>query len=93
MSSFTSTDKAIVLQCRCLNHLFTKIRDKNTTRKDFVTYSRRLMRVICEEGIACLNPGMDAQGKKNICCVAEESRSTYVIYFNTCLCEHTMYCC
>lgn len=58
MSSFVSTDKAIVLQCRCLNHLFTKIRDQNTTRKEFVTYSRRLMRVICEEGIACLAPGV-----------------------------------
>lgn len=37
-------------------HLFTKIRDRSTNRSDYVTYSRRLMRVICEEGIACLDP-------------------------------------
>ena len=35
-----------------------KIRNKDTPRRDFVTYSKRLMRVICEEGIACLNPRM-----------------------------------
>jgi uracil phosphoribosyltransferase len=68
MSSFTSTDKAIVLQCRCLNHLFTKIRDERTTRKDFVTYSRRLMRVICEEGIACLEPGVYQHDNKYCNC-------------------------
>jgi uracil phosphoribosyltransferase len=44
------------LQCLCLKHLFTKIRDRETNRSDYVKYSRRLMRVICEEGIACLDP-------------------------------------
>lgn len=51
-----SNPNVIELQCRCLQHLFTKIRDQDSSRADFVKYSRRLMRVICEEGIACLDP-------------------------------------
>jgi uracil phosphoribosyltransferase len=41
----------IVPNLKCLLHLFTKIRDKNTNKVDFVQYSKRLMSIICEEGL------------------------------------------
>lgn len=44
---------------KCLRYLFTKIRDRNTSRMDFVKYSDRLMSVLCEEG---LSYAVDAQG-------------------------------
>lgn len=41
---------------KCLKHLFTRIRDKNTERIEFTSYANRLMRVICEEGLAYIQP-------------------------------------
>lgn len=38
-----------------LKHLFTKIRDTNTTKVDFVRYSNRLMHILCEEGLSYIN--------------------------------------
>jgi uracil phosphoribosyltransferase len=46
----------IVLQSKALVPLFTKIRDRDTSSKDFVTYSKRIMRLLAEEAIAYL-PG------------------------------------
>ena len=48
----------IVLQSKALLPLFTKIRDRDTSSKDFVTYSKRIMRLLAEEAIATL-PGDD----------------------------------
>jgi uracil phosphoribosyltransferase len=48
----------IVLQSKALVPLFTKIRDRDTSSKDFVTYSKRIMRLLAEEAIAYL-PGND----------------------------------
>ena len=42
----------IVLQSKALVPLFTKIRDRDTSSKDFVTYSKRIMRLLAEEAIA-----------------------------------------
>ena len=60
MSSSSSTSfpssNVIQLSCLSLNHLFTVIRNKETKREHFVRYSRRLMSIICEEGLACVNP-------------------------------------
>eukprot|EP01038_Epipyxis_sp_PR26KG_P005394 gene5394-7477_t len=36
----------------CVSHLFTKIRAKETTNEEFKKYSRRLMSLICEEGLS-----------------------------------------
>ena len=41
---------------RSLKHLFTKIRDRATNNEDFRTYSKRIMHLICEEGISLLEP-------------------------------------
>lgn len=41
-----------VLQSKALVPLFTKIRDRETSSKDFVTYSKRIMRLLAEEAIA-----------------------------------------
>lgn len=41
-----------VLQSRALVPLFTKIRDRETSSKDFVMYSKRIMRLLAEEAIA-----------------------------------------
>ena len=41
---------------RALKHLFTKIRDETTPALEFRKYSKRLMHIICEEGIGCLDP-------------------------------------
>ncbi|KAL3770104.1 hypothetical protein ACHAWU_009312 [Discostella pseudostelligera] len=43
-----------VLNSRALKGLFTKIRDKDTTSVEFVTYSKRLMRLLAEETLAHL---------------------------------------
>ena len=45
-----------ILSCKCLTPLFSKIRDRRTSSNDFARYSRRLMKVICEEGLACIDP-------------------------------------
>ena len=37
-----------------VDHLYTKIRDVKTTNTDFRRYSKRLMNVICEEGLSLL---------------------------------------
>ncbi|KAL3822253.1 hypothetical protein ACHAXA_005886 [Cyclostephanos tholiformis] len=42
------------LNSRALASLFTKIRDRDTTSKDFVHYSKRIMRLLAEEAIALL---------------------------------------
>ena len=39
-----------------LKHLFTKIRNEDTSNVDFRAYSKRVMHIICEEGIGCLDP-------------------------------------
>lgn len=44
----------IELSCRSIMPLMTKIRDKTSTSAEFSMYSRRLLRVICEEAIGCL---------------------------------------
>lgn len=46
--------RVIVPQSRALKHLYTRIRDRDTPCKDFVTYSDRLMRILVEEGIGAL---------------------------------------
>ena len=38
-----------VIQSRALKHLFTKIRDENTSSKDFSFYALRIMRILAEE--------------------------------------------
>jgi len=42
--------------CKSFTHLFTKIRDQTTSPLDFRRYAKRLMTIICEEGLAELNP-------------------------------------
>ena len=41
---------------RALKHLFTKIRNEDTSDLEFRKYSKRVMHIICEEGIGCLDP-------------------------------------
>ena len=41
---------------RSLRHLFTKIRDERTSVADFRKYSSRLMYIVCEEGLAYMDP-------------------------------------
>jgi uracil phosphoribosyltransferase len=41
---------------KSLRSLFTKIRDKNTGKVEFVRYANRLMHMICEEGISYVKP-------------------------------------
>jgi len=48
-------NSVLVLENRCLRHLFTKIRDKETNHIDFKVYSNRLMTILCEEGVATLS--------------------------------------
>ena len=43
-----------VLNSRALVSLFTKIRDRDTSSKDFVNYSKRIMRLLAEEAVALL---------------------------------------
>lgn len=43
-----------VIDCKCLKHLFTTIRDKGTSAPDFARAANRLMTVLSEEAIACL---------------------------------------
>jgi uracil phosphoribosyltransferase len=38
-----------MVESRALKHLFTKIRDENTSSQDFVMYSSRIMRILAEE--------------------------------------------
>lgn len=40
---------------KCLKCLFTKIRDKETGKYDFNRHSKRLMHMICEEGLSHLS--------------------------------------
>jgi uracil phosphoribosyltransferase len=47
MASFGS--QVLVLESRALKHLFTKIRDENTSSADFAFYSSRIMRILAEE--------------------------------------------
>eukprot|EP00992_Anisonema_acinus_P010617 TRINITY_DN6724_c0_g1_i1.p1 TRINITY_DN6724_c0_g1~~TRINITY_DN6724_c0_g1_i1.p1 ORF type:complete len:222 (+),score=80.94 TRINITY_DN6724_c0_g1_i1:2-667(+) len=44
----------VVLNSRAITILFTVIRDKNTSVRDYVFYSDRLMRILAEEGLAQL---------------------------------------
>jgi len=53
-SSSTTPNNLIVLTCRSIIPLFTKIRDQSTSTVNFSKYSRRLLRIICEEAIGCL---------------------------------------
>mmetsp|Transcript_34970 Transcript_34970/g.45092 ORF Transcript_34970/g.45092 Transcript_34970/m.45092 type:complete len:161 (-) Transcript_34970:704-1186(-) len=77
-------EQITMVQSRALKHLFTKIRDENTTPQDFVMYSSRIMRILAEEGIAslpaspkeikCMGTGMIYQGEEidisNACAVS-----------------------
>jgi uracil phosphoribosyltransferase len=44
---------AILMQAK-VDHLYMKIRDKNTSNQDFRRYGRRLMQVLCEEAMGHL---------------------------------------
>lgn len=44
----------VVCQSKALKHLFTRIRDVNTDAVRFAQYSRRILRIIAEEGVANL---------------------------------------
>ena len=50
----------------CLKYLFTKIRDKETTRIDFVKYSDRLMSLISEEGFSYSNAFNSERNNNNL---------------------------
>lgn len=43
---------------RCFPHLYSKIRDQTTPPQEFARYSRRIMSILSEEGVAisCSNP-------------------------------------
>ena len=45
----------VIPECRSFRYLLTKIRDSSTSVIDFRHFSDRLMRVLCEEGIATIN--------------------------------------
>jgi uracil phosphoribosyltransferase len=51
------TEKVINLSTyiRSLKHLFTQIRNEKTTTAEFRKFSNRIMRLICEEGIALMD--------------------------------------
>lgn len=40
----------------CFKHLYTKIRDQNTNKVDFVKYATRIMVMISEEGLSYIQP-------------------------------------
>ena len=46
-----SVENTTVLKCLSLQHLFTKIRDKDTKPEDFRKYSMRLMTILTEESL------------------------------------------
>ncbi|CAM9723628.1 unnamed protein product [Scytosiphon promiscuus] len=47
-------DKLVVCESRALAHLFTRIRNRDTPPQAFRFYAGRMMRILAEEGIACL---------------------------------------
>jgi hypothetical protein len=51
MSEFALPPQVTVLQCRSLTHLFTKIRDQNSSPAVFAHNARRLMHIISEVGV------------------------------------------
>ncbi len=53
MSQFNNV---VVVQSLCLKHLFTIIRNVETPRLEFVRHSKRIMRIICEEGLSTVKP-------------------------------------
>lgn len=73
--------KAEVLSSRAITMLFTTIRDKATTQKDYVIAADRLMNLLAEEGLArmakpkrVMTPcgeymGLEAPPSHTICCV------------------------
>eukprot|EP00617_Octactis_speculum_P024709 CAMPEP_0185765334 /NCGR_PEP_ID=MMETSP1174-20130828/28810_1 /TAXON_ID=35687 /ORGANISM="Dictyocha speculum, Strain CCMP1381" /LENGTH=223 /DNA_ID=CAMNT_0028448401 /DNA_START=14 /DNA_END=685 /DNA_ORIENTATION=- len=52
--SLQQTPGVHVMNSRALNHLFTKIRDEETSSKDFAFFSTRIMRLLAEEVIGTL---------------------------------------
>ena len=44
----------VLVESRAVTALFTVIRDKNCSTKDYITHSDRLMRILSEEGLAPL---------------------------------------
>ena len=46
----------VVPTCKSFKHLFTKIRDEKTSPLEFRIYAKRIMSMVCEEGIAELSP-------------------------------------
>ncbi|CAM9240975.1 unnamed protein product [Ectocarpus sp. 13 AM-2016] len=47
-------DKLVVCESKALAHLFTRIRNRDTPPPVFRFYATRMMRILAEEGIACL---------------------------------------
>jgi uracil phosphoribosyltransferase len=41
---------------KSFKHLYTKLRSKETSPEEFREYSRRIIRIIIEEGISCMEP-------------------------------------
>lgn len=58
VKSLVMAEKLIVLNLRinCLKHLFTKLRDKNTSSIEFKRYANRIMSIISEEGLSYISP-------------------------------------
>lgn len=53
-SSASRWPNLVLCQSKAVKHLFTRIRNAETDNVKFAQYSRRLLRVICEEGLASL---------------------------------------
>lgn len=75
--------KLIVLDNRSLKGLFTKIRNKDTCRSDFIKYSDRLLRILAEEAFSWLPTmptevetpcghyqGLDLMDARQVCAVS-----------------------
>lgn len=54
MGGETGSEKLVVCESRALPHLFTRLRDRKTPSHSFNFYAKRMMRILAEEGIACL---------------------------------------
>jgi len=67
--------EVVTVPSRALRHLFTHIRDENTSAKDFAFYSSRIMRILAEEGIAHL----PAVSRDIVCCGTKAPFSGEVI--------------
>jgi uracil phosphoribosyltransferase len=48
MATFSGSN-VTVLEYKCLTHLFTKIRDEQTSSEEFAFNANRIMRILAEE--------------------------------------------